>query len=88
MRGYNESMARGWESKSVEAQMEEADSGPSFNPEQLLAAADRQTTLKKNDLLLSRKRILQQLENSSSERYSDLLRRTLAGLDAQLAALN
>ena len=80
-------MARGWESKSVEAQMDEADSEPSNNPESL-SAADRQTTLKKNDLQLSRRHILQQLQNSSSERYSELLRRSLADLDAQLAALS
>jgi hypothetical protein len=80
-------MARGWESKSVEAQMDEADSEPSANSGPLSAAA-RQTTFKKNDLQLSRKRILQQLETSSNERYSELLRRTLADLDAQIAALN
>jgi len=50
--------------------------------------ADRQTTFKKSDLQLSRKRILQQLETSSNERYSELLRRTLADLDVQIAALN
>jgi len=37
--------------------------------------------------MLSRKHVLQQLERSNSERYSDLLRRTLAGLEAQIAAL-
>jgi hypothetical protein len=81
-------MARGWESKSVEAQMEEAESDPSSSSEHLFSAVDRQTTFKKNDLLLSRKRIVQQLESSCSERYSELLRRTLADLDAQIAALN
>ena len=80
-------MARGWESKSVEAQMEEAESEPSNNPGSL-SATDRQTALKKNDLQLSRKHILQQLESSSSERYSELLRRTLADLDAQIAELS
>lgn len=79
-------MARGWESKSVTAQMEEADSEPSNS--EGLSAAERQTTLKKNDLQLSRKRVLQQLETSSNERYSELLRRTLADLDAQIAALS
>jgi hypothetical protein len=87
LRGYNKGMARGWESKAVEAQIEEADSGPSSNPD-LSSTADRQATLKKNDLLLSRKRILQELESSGNERYSELLRRTLAGLDAQIAGLN
>jgi len=38
--------------------------------------------------MLSRKRVLQQLELSPNERYSELLRRTLAGLDAELAGLN
>ena len=37
--------------------------------------------------MLSRKRVLQQLERSTSERYSELLRQTLADLDAQIAAL-
>ena len=85
-RRYNRTMARGWESKSVTAQMEEADSEVSNSG--LLSAAERQTTLKKNDLQLSRKRILQQLETSSNERYSELLRRTLADLDSQIAALS
>ena len=80
-------MARGWESKSVEAQMEEADAEPSGNSGSS-SPADRQATLKKNDLQLSRKHILQQLQNSSSERYTELLRRTLADLDAQIAALS
>lgn len=79
-------MSRGWESKSVEAQMEEADSEPSNSGP--LSAADRQATQKKNDLQLSRRRILQQLETSNNERYSELLRRTLADLDAQIAALD
>jgi len=67
--------------------MEEADSEPSANTGPL-SAADRQTAFKKNDLQLSRKRILQQLETSSNERYSELLRRTLADLDAQIAKLS
>lgn len=66
--------------------MEEADSEPSNSGP--LSAADRQATQKKNDLQLSRRRILQQLETSNNERYSELLRRTLADLDAQIAALD
>jgi hypothetical protein len=82
-------MARGWESKSVEAQIEESDSEYSPNNEdQAVSAEELQARIKKSDLMLSRRRILQQLEGSSNERYSDLLRRTLAGLDAQLADLN
>ncbi len=81
-------MARGWESKSVEAQIEESDSSSSSNPENVISAEDLQTQFKKKDLLLSRRRVLQQLEGSSNERYSDLLRRTLADLDVQIDSLS
>ena len=87
MRDYNETMARGWESKSVEAQIEEAASETSQS-EHFFSVAERQTKQKKNDLQLSRKRVLQQLQSSANERYSELLRRTLADLDAQIAALS
>jgi hypothetical protein len=79
-------MARGWESKSVEAQIEESISEPSRN-DSPASAGERQSRNKKADLALSRKHVLQQLERSASDRYSELLRRTLADLDAQIAAL-
>ena len=79
-------MARGWESKSVEAQIEASNSEPSRN-QAPASAEELQSRNKKTDLMLSRKRVLQQLERSSSERYSELLRRTLADLDEQIAAL-
>ncbi len=37
--------------------------------------------------MLSRKHVRQQLEGSTNERYSELLRLALADLDAQIAAL-
>jgi hypothetical protein len=85
---YNEVMARGWESKSIEAQIELANSEPFQNSEQQPSAVERQALIKRRDLMLSRRRILQQLESGPNERYSQLLRRTLAGLDAEIAALN
>jgi hypothetical protein len=81
-------MARGWESKSVEAQIEESDIETSSNPDHLMSAEDLQAKFKKNDLLLSRRRVVQQLQGSSNERYSELLRRSLADLDVQIEALN
>jgi hypothetical protein len=81
-------MARGWESKSIEAQIEESNSEPLQTAEQQPSAEERQALLKKRDLMLSRRRILQQLESSPSERYSELLRRTLAGLDQDIAELS
>ena len=78
-------MARGWESKSVEAQIEESSTEPSHQENYSLSPQQREQHSRKESLSLSRSRILQQLEESNSERYSELLRRTLAGLDAQLA---
>jgi len=80
-------MARGWESKSVEAQIEESTFETSANQDHIVTAAELQAKMKQNDLVLSRRRIVQQLEHSNNERYSELLRRTLADLDAQIAAL-
>lgn len=87
-REYNEDMARGWESKSVEAQIEESSSESSATQDQNLSPDERQALIKKNDLLLSRLRIVQQLEGSTSERYSEFLRHSLADLEAQIAALS
>jgi hypothetical protein len=86
-RRYNENMARGWESKSVEAQIEESDIPPSPFETPHLSPEELQAEFKKNDLMLSRRGILQQLERSNSERYSELLRRALTDLDAQIAEL-
>ena len=85
--GYNRDMARGWESKSVEAQIEETDSEIPGDPEQKASPEELQAIFKKKELALSRRHVLQQLEASSNERYAELLRRTLAGLDAELASL-
>jgi hypothetical protein len=80
-------MARGWESKSVEAQMEESRDSKAVSGNAVLSAKELQRQQKKADLTLSRKRIAQQLEASGSEKYSELLRRTLADLDRQIAEL-
>ena len=81
-------MARGWESKSVEAQIEESSSDSSANQDQNISPDERQALIRRNDLLLSRKRVVQQLEGSSNERYSEFLRRSLAALEAQIADLS
>lgn len=52
-----------------------------FTPEMQERARRRQ------GILLARKRILQQLEASGNERYSEMLRTSLADLDSQLAKL-
>lgn len=88
MRTYNRSMARGWESKSVEAQMEEHNPDLSNqNGSKPASQEEIHEKVRKANLQLSRKRILHQLEASTNERYSELLRRSLAELDEQLEAV-
>jgi len=76
-------MARGWESKSVEAQQEEAvarkpDSGQPPSPEELQRRQHRET------LRLARARVLQQIQASSDTRYTEMLQKSLADLDRQI----
>lgn len=81
-------MAHGWESKSVEAQIEEEVSpAKPYEGKPALTEEQVQDRIKKADLLLSRRRVLQQLDHTNNERYCELLRRTLVDLDAQIASL-
>jgi len=80
-------MARGWESKSVEAQIEDRRfTGTNEINRKPISQDEVHTKIKRDNLLLSRKRILQELESSCNERYSELLQRSLAELDEQLAS--
>ena len=79
-------MARGWESKSVEAQQSEANEKPAVSRPKLTAeAAARLRELEA--LRLSRQRVLQQLERAANPRHRLLLENELADLDQKLAAM-
>lgn len=79
-------MARGWESKSVEAQQEEAkDRKSPAKPR--LSAAEISKVKEKEGLLLSRQRILQQLSAAHNSRHQQVLQAALVDLDAKIAAL-
>ncbi len=71
----------------MEAQIEESRSARPSKAKRALKAEQAQTHFKKADLLLSRSRVLQQLEHNTNERFNELMRRTLADLDRQIAAL-
>jgi len=75
----------------VEAQIEESRSTrPTAAKRALkaeLAQNQIQIQMKKSDLVLSRSRVLQQMENSTNDRFNELMQRTLADLDRQIAAL-
>ena len=77
-------MARGWESKSVEAQMEEAAASstakPRLSPEQIEAGQQRET------LILTKKKLEADLERSSNPRHQEMLQRALEEIEKQLAS--
>ena len=79
-------MARGWESKAVEAQIETAEARAAARPPHLTQEELEKSRLRES-LLLSRNRVLQDLEQSSNPRYRKMLSDALAHLDARLAEL-
>ena len=80
-------MARGWESKSVEDQMDEAKADRDAQIKPRLSVEDRERHTRTESLRLSRSRIVGLLKSTRNERYRAQLERTLAELDAQLREL-
>jgi hypothetical protein len=80
-------MARGWESKSVQAQIDMAEARRSA----VLANVPDPETLelirKKETIVLSRTRVLRELNSAQNPRYKAVLSKALADLDAQLSAI-
>jgi hypothetical protein len=79
-------MARGWESKSVEAQMESATNGASEAKDQL-TDDERKDQRERGSLKLSRAYVVHQIEASTNERYTETLRQALREIDQKLATL-
>ncbi len=81
-------MSRGWESKDVESQMEEAAARrnaakePPLSPEQVRLKAERES------LELSRKRVLDDLATSAHPRRREQLESALRHLDQKIASLS
>jgi hypothetical protein len=80
-------MSRGWESKSVESQMEEAAARRGAARQTPLTADEIRLRGERESLELSRKRVLKDLESATHERRREQLRAALAHLDLKLAAL-
>ena len=85
--GYTSAMARGWESKSVEDQIDNAKADRDAQATPKLSAKDRERHTRTQSLRLSRSRIVSLLESARSERYRAQLKRSLEHLDAQLREL-
>ncbi len=76
-------MARGWESKSVEAQQAEAnDRSAKAGP--LMSAEEAARWRERESLRLARQSVLRQLETTTNPRHRKLLQDSLAELDEKL----
>lgn len=80
-------MARGWESKSVEQQIEES-RAQAPQPQDAISPEEQRRRRERDDLLMSRARVVQQLDACRDPRYEKMLRAALADLDARLARLS
>ena len=80
-------MARGWESKAVEAQVEAANEEP-VQAKPRLSTEQIESRRRRANLLLARAQVLQQLEASSNPRHRSMLESALADLDTELGQLS
>ena len=79
-------MARGWESKSIEAQIDSANAHRGI-PKVRLSTEEREKQQKQESLLLHRTRVLHDLEKCVDDRYRSTLSAGLSYLEAQLTEL-
>ena len=80
-------MARGWESKSVESQIDQATEKQSGNSDALPSDKEIKAKREREILLLARARVLQQIAASPSERYTESRRRALQELEEKIEKL-
>jgi hypothetical protein len=77
-------MARGWESKSIEAQQEEAARG--LTQRAALTPAQQARLERRRTLELARARAEADLARATAPAYRRMLEQAIAALDAQLSA--
>lgn len=80
-------MARGWESKSVEAQIDMANAMGAAAKRARHTPEALERIRKRESLTLSRTRVLRDMETSQNPRYKAVLTKALADLDAQIDEL-
>jgi hypothetical protein len=83
---YNFAVARGWESKSIEAQQAEAGDKSAKRGVKMTAEQAAHQRIR-DGVLLSRKRVLQQMDASRDERHRLMLQKALDELDQKLREL-
>ena len=78
-------MARGWESKSIESQQEEAARDKVQKP--ALTTEQRVDAVRRRTLELARSRMSDDLSRAKSPHHRAMLERSLAAIDEELARL-
>ena len=81
-------MARGWESKSVEHQQAEAEQRRQPAGNRPLTEAERIRQTRRDVLLLSRTRVLQELQTACHPNHRATLEASLGFIDRELEALD
>jgi len=80
-------MARGWESKSVEEQIGEAEAKREARRRRIPTTAEIEQLKRKDALLMERSRIVREMERAYMRRHLVMLERGLAHIDAELEKL-
>ena len=80
-------MARGWESKSVEDQIAASEDRKAAAATRVRTADEVERESRKQGLLLSRTKIVRDIENARDERHRASLKQALDYIDAQISAL-
>lgn len=80
-------MARGWESKDVESQVDAAEERARTAKQHKLSAEEAARQRERESLELSRKRVLHDIETAQNPGYRTTLQAALKHLDEKLAGL-
>ena len=80
-------MARGWESKAVADQIEEGESRQAASRQDETSPEERQLKERRDSLLLSKSRLLQQLERATNPAYRNVLLNGLKSVEKELEEL-
>ena len=81
-------MARGWESKAVEEQISARETERWKSAKPIVEPVELKRRVKLEGLRLARNRTSNLLQTATNERYRQILERTLAHIDDQLAQLD
>jgi len=81
-------MARGWESKAVADQIEEGKPDRPARPSSAVTVEERAQQQKLNSLLLSKSRLLQQLEHAKHPAHRQVLLNGLKAIESEIDQLS